>query len=207
LTIAPLNVAPPDVSTSVIHGGERFCITRLTARLPIQLFTSVAFIVIGKSPCCVGVPESVAVIALNVIPEGSAPVCEKVYGPVPPDPEKVVLVKGVFTVPVGTGFGLGVTLTVHAPASASEHPPPATATLRLKAPAFAANAPDTTIVNRPGPRVLVRPDRLPLVPHAPRPPLDVSPCWSLSATRFVHGLAGLKAPDVPVPAVNDPPER
>ena len=50
----------------------------------MQPFASVAVTVKGKVPVCVGVPESVAVAALNVMPVGSVPVNANVMVPIRP---------------------------------------------------------------------------------------------------------------------------
>src|SRR5262245_46604617 len=50
----------------------------------MQPFASVAVTVIGKLPVCVGVPDSVAVPVLTVIPVGSVPVSAHVMAPLPP---------------------------------------------------------------------------------------------------------------------------
>ena len=52
--------------------------------LPVQVFTSEAMTLMLNVPDSVGVPESVAVAGLNVIPAGSAPLCSQVITPIPP---------------------------------------------------------------------------------------------------------------------------
>ena len=49
----------------------------------MQLLASVAVMVMGKLPVCVGVPERTPVLVLSVTPVGSVPVTDQVMVPMP----------------------------------------------------------------------------------------------------------------------------
>ena len=63
--------------------------TSVKLRLPVHPLTSIAVMVIGKLPGCVGMPESVALLSVN--PLGKVPVTENVYGALAPLAVKVSL--------------------------------------------------------------------------------------------------------------------
>src|SRR5262245_40371055 len=82
-------------------------ITSVTLRLPMQLLPSLALIVIGKLPVCVGVPDSTPVDVLSVMPVGNVPVTDQVTVPMAPVCVNVCEY-GVPAVPAGMVAGFTV---------------------------------------------------------------------------------------------------
>ena len=80
--MAHLHPSELGVAVSVVVVGAGL-ITSDCVRLPVSPWESLTLTMNGKAPPCVGVPKRIPA-ELRLMPEGSEPVSENVYCPLPP---------------------------------------------------------------------------------------------------------------------------